>query len=130
MENHLRIRPRPRVVITGVGAITPLGLTVKEFWDGLTTGRSGINRITQFDPSNLPCQIAGEVKGFDPKQYMDGKEARRISRCAQLGVATTREALRDAGLPESFPDSQAERVGVVFGTAIGGLDKLDEGMTT
>lgn len=124
MQNH----SHPRVVITGLGAITPLGLTVKEFWEGLISGRSGIARITQFDASNLPCQIAGEVKGFDPKQYMDGKEARRISRCAQLGVATAREALQDAGLAGGFPDP--ERVGVLFGTAIGGLDKLDEGMTT
>jgi beta-ketoacyl-acyl-carrier-protein synthase II len=124
MQNH----SRPRVVITGLGAITPLGLTVQEFWEGLTAGRSGIARITQFDASGLPCQIAGEVKGFDPKQYMDGKEARRISRCAQMGVATAKEALTDAGLAGGFADP--ERVGVVFGTAIGGLDKLDEGLTT
>ena len=117
---------RPRVVITGMGAITPLGLTLKEFWEGLTAGRSGICRITQFDASGLPCQIAGEVKGFDPKNYMEGKEARRISRCAQMAVAAGKEALADAGLTSEWPDP--ERVGVVLGTAIGGFDKLDEGL--
>lgn len=123
---------RPRVVITGLGAISPLGLTVQEFWSGLLAGRSGIARITQFDPSGLPCQIAGEVKGFDPKHYMDFKEARRVSRCAQLAIATAREAIADSGLgngagPAHFPDP--ERAAVVLGTAIGGLDKADEGIT-
>jgi 3-oxoacyl-[acyl-carrier-protein] synthase II len=125
--NH---RYRPRVVITGVGAVSPLGLTTREFWDGLIAGRSGITRITQFDASGLPCQIAGEVKGFDPKQYIDFKEARRMSRCSQLAIAAAREALNDAGFPPNngtgFGDP--ERVGVVFGTAIGGLEKADEGM--
>ncbi len=129
MANH----QRPRVVLTGLGAISPLGLTVKEFWDGLVAGRSGITRITQFDASDMPCQIAGEVKGFDPRRYMDFKEARRMSRCSQLAVATAKEALTDAGLcngncAAEFDDP--ERVGVVFGTAIGGLEKADEGITT
>jgi beta-ketoacyl-acyl-carrier-protein synthase II len=123
---------RARVVITGMGAISPLGLNVAEFWDGLLAGRSGITRITQFDASSLPCQIAGEVKGFDPKQYMDFKEARRMSRCAQLTIATAREAMASAGFSNGtgivhFPDP--ERVAVVFGTAVGGLDKFDEGVT-
>ncbi len=123
---------RPRVVITGLGAVSPLGLTVKEFWDGLLAGRSGIARITQFDASGLPCQIAGEVKNFDPKHYMDFKEARRVSRCAQLAVAASREAVADAGFLNGsgtarFPDH--ERTAVVLGSAIGGLDKADEGIT-
>ena len=127
MNNH----NRPRIVITGLGAISPLGLTTAEFWDGLVAGRSGITRITQFDPSGLPCHIAGEVKNFDPKLYMDFKEARRISRSSQMAIAAAKEALTDAGLGGSngtrFGDP--ERVGVVFGTAIGGLEKADEGMT-
>ena len=88
---------RPRIVITGLGAVSPLGLTAPEFWAGLQAGRSGISRITQFDASALPCQIAGEVKDFDPKRYMDFKEARRMSRCSQLAIATAREAMTDAG---------------------------------
>jgi len=118
---------RPRVVITGIGAISPLGLTAKEFWDGLLAGRSGITRITQFDASALPCQIAGEIKGFEPKKYMDMKEARRMSRCSQLAIATAREAITDAGF-EIGQWADPERVGVVFGTAVGGLEKVDEGL--
>ncbi|MCS6909407.1 MAG: beta-ketoacyl-ACP synthase II [Anaerolineales bacterium] len=114
-----------RVVITGLGAISPLGLTVHDFWDGLTHGRSGIGRITQFDASGLPCQIAGEIRGFDPKNFVDHKDARRMARCSQIAVATAREALTDAGLIEGFADP--ERVGVLLGSAIGGLDRLDEG---
>jgi len=121
-SNH---HPRMRVVITGLGAISPLGLTLQDFWGGLTAGRSGIGRITQFDANGLPCQIAGEVKGFEPHNYIDRKEARRVARCSQLAVATAREAIADAGFAGGFPDQ--ERVGVMLGTAIGGLDKMDEG---
>jgi 3-oxoacyl-[acyl-carrier-protein] synthase II len=117
---------RTRVVITGLGAITPLGLTVRELWDGLTAGRSGITRITQFDASALPCQIAGEVKGFNPAQYINVKEARRMSRCSQLVLATAKEAMADSGLQEGLPFP--ERSGVYLGTAVGGLEKLDEGI--
>lgn len=116
-----------RVVITGLGAISPLGLTYRQLWEGLLAGRSGITRITQFDASGLPCQIAGEVKGFEPRQYMDAKDARRMARCSQLAVAAAREAVADAGFTNGFPNH--ERVGVLLGTAIGGLDKTDEGTT-
>ena len=118
---------RPRAVITGLGAITPLGLSVKDFWEGLVAGRSGVTRITQFDASALPCQIAGEVKGFEAKNYMDFKEARRLSRCSQFVLAAAKEAMADAGLNGSFADP--ERVGVVLGTAVGGLEKTDEGIS-
>jgi beta-ketoacyl-acyl-carrier-protein synthase II len=115
-----------------MGAISPLGLTLQAFWEALLAGRSGIARITQFDASGLPCQVAGEVKGFDPRQYMDFKEARRMSRCSQLAMAASREALADAALANGSNGSQfddRERVGVVFGTAIGGLEKFDEAIT-
>jgi 3-oxoacyl-[acyl-carrier-protein] synthase II len=116
--------PRPRVVITGMGAITPLGLTAAELWDGLLAGRSGISRITQFDASSLPCRIAGEVKDFDPSRYINVKEARRMARCSQFVLAAAQEAIRAAGLEGGMPDP--ERAGVVLGTAAGGWDKFAE----
>ena len=117
---------RPRVVITGIGAITPLGLNVAELWEGLLAGRSGITRITQFDASPLPCQIAGEVKNFDPGKYINIKEARRMARCSQLALCTAQEAIQAAGLEGGFPDP--ERVGVLLGTAVGGWDRMSEGL--
>jgi len=111
-----------RVVVTGVGAITPLGLSVNALWEGLLAGRSGITRITQFDPRDLPCQIAGEVKGFDPAAYMEAKEARRMPRVNQLALASAQEALRDSGL--GLPLGNPERVALVYGTAIGAIDRL------
>ncbi len=118
--------PRPRVVITGMGAITPLGLTVAELWDGLLAGRSGISKITHFDASPLPCQIAGEVKGFDPGIYINIKEARRMARCSQFVLATAQEAIREAGLEGGMPDP--ERAAVLLGTAVGGWDRMAEGL--
>jgi beta-ketoacyl-acyl-carrier-protein synthase II len=115
-----------RVVITGVGAITVLGSSVQQFWDGLLHGRSGIRRITQFDAANFPCQIAGEIPDFEPEKYMDRKEARRVSRSAQVALAAATQAIADAGLPQTMPEP--ERSGVIFGTAIGGLDRSDEGI--
>lgn len=111
---------RPRTVITGMGMVTPLGLTVQESWEAMLAGRSGIGPITHFDASALPTRIAGEVKGFDPGRYMSPKEARRIARCSQLTIAATQEALADAGLTTPVPD--AERVGTVMGVGMGGLD--------
>ena len=119
---------RNRVVITGLGAVSVYGVSVPKFWEGLISGKSGIRRITQFDPADLPCQIAGEIPDFNPADFIERKEARRMPRCAQIAVASAKEAVRDAGLPEMMPDP--ERAGVVYGTAIGGLDKLDEGVST
>lgn len=119
-------KSRPRVVITGLGAISPLGLSAGELWEGLIQGRSGIRRITSFDASEMPCQIAGEVEGFEPGQYMDRKEARRLPRSAQLALAASVEAVVDAGLSGGFPNP--ERSGVVIGTAIGGIDSIDDGI--
>jgi len=117
-----------RVVITGLGAITPLGLTVQETWEGLVAGRSGVGPITQFDASSFPTRIAGEVKGFDPKQYINFKEARRMARCSQLAVATAQEALADARL--SLPFADEERVGVLIGSTVGGMDQVEQGLRT
>ena len=107
-------RVRPRVVITGLGAITPLGNTVRETWEGLLAGRSGIARITQFDASDLPVQIAGEIKGFEPDEYVSAKEARRMSRASLVALGSAAQAIKDAGFSGGWPDK--ERVGVFFGT--------------
>jgi 3-oxoacyl-[acyl-carrier-protein] synthase II len=119
---------RTRVVITGMGAITPLGLTVAELWEGLLAGKSGVGPITQFDASALPCRIAGEVKGFDPTRYINIKEARRMARCSQFVLAAAQEAFADAGLSAGLPDP--ERSAVILGTAVGGMDRMDEGIQT
>jgi beta-ketoacyl-acyl-carrier-protein synthase II len=115
MMNHRR-----RVVITGVGAVTPLALTAEETWQGFVDGRSGVDRITQFDTTGIPSQIAGEVKGFDPADYIDFKEARRMSRASHLAVAASQEAVADAGLEPPL----GERAGVLIGSAAGGLEWL------
>lgn len=115
-----------RVVITGMGAITPLGSSVEKFWQGLVAGRSGVRRITLFDPSNMPCQIAGEVPDFEPQDFMERKLARRIPRSAQMGLAAAVQAVQNAGFSSTMPDP--ERAGVVFGTAIGGLDSFVDGI--
>ena len=111
-----------RVVITGMGALSPLGLSVPELWEGLLAGRSGIGPITQFDASGLPVRIAGEVKGFDPTVALSPKEARRMARCSQFAVVAALEAVRDAGFP-SFPDP--ERVGTLIGVGMGGYEVAD-----
>lgn len=114
------------VVITGIGMVTCLGSDRETFWDSILQGKSGIRKITQFDSSDLPCQIAGEIPDFDPSQFMPAKEARRISRCSQIGLTAAIQAMDDAGLPHQNPEP--ERVGVYFGTAIGGWDRGMEGV--
>jgi 3-oxoacyl-[acyl-carrier-protein] synthase II len=115
-----RLTMRHRVVITGMGAVTPLALNVKETWAGLIEGRSGIDLITQIDASNYPTRIGGEVRGFDPTDYINFKEARRMERFSQFALAATQEALEDAQL--RIENTDAEQVGVLIGTAIGGLN--------
>jgi 3-oxoacyl-[acyl-carrier-protein] synthase II len=114
-----------RVVVTGLGAVTPLGLTVDDYWQGLVEGRSGIGPTTNCDVSDLTCKIAGEVRGFDPQNYMDFKEARRMARFSQLIVASTRMAVQDAGL--NLSREKAARLGVVVGNGIGGLPEMEHG---
>ncbi len=91
---------RVRVVITGRGVISPVGNSVDEFWDNLVNGRSGVERVTLFDPSPFPTHIAAEVKEWKPEVWMDRKEARRIARCSQFGIAAATQAMEDAGLKE------------------------------
>ncbi len=119
-----RLELRNRVVVTGMGAITPLGLNLQETWAGLIAGRSGIDYLTRIDASNYATRFGGEVKGFDPVEYMNFKEARRMERFSQFAVAATKEALEDAEL--SLEDVDPEEVGVLIGTAIGGLDSTEE----
>jgi len=117
-----------RVVVTGLGALSPLGLTVDELWDGLVAGRSGIASITQFDPEDMPTRIAGEVKGFDPTKWINFKEARRMGRATQMAVAAAYEVMADAGFDTVLPDDVQEEAGVYIGTAYGPFDKADEEM--
>ncbi|MBK8987906.1 MAG: beta-ketoacyl-ACP synthase II [Chloroflexi bacterium] len=120
MTNFLDARGRPRIVITGLGMIGPLGHTADESWDNLIHGRSGVGPITQFDASHLPVRIAGEVKDFNPGDYMNFKESRRMSRASQLAVAAATMALTDAGLAHGLPDN--ERTGTLIGTGVGGFE--------
>ncbi len=115
---------RKRVVITGLGAITPIGNTLAEYWDGLVSGRNGIGTITHFDAAKHDCQIAGEVKNFDPLSYLDKKEAKRMDRFAQLAVCASKQAIADSGL--TIDPTNAEFIGVTIGTGIGGLKILEE----
>ncbi|MBK8761859.1 MAG: beta-ketoacyl-ACP synthase II [Sulfuritalea sp.] len=114
---------RRRVVVTGLGVISPVGNTVAEAWENLTAGKSGIGRITRFDPSAFKAQIAGEVKGFDVTAYLSAKEARRMDTFIHFGMAAGIQALRDAGL--DAPQADAERIGVNIGSGIGGLPLIE-----
>ncbi len=115
---------QPRVVITGMGAVTPLGLNVPELWQGIKEARSGIAPIASFDASAFDTRIAAEVKGFDPTTVLDRKEARRTDRVIQFAIAATAEALRNAEF-EITPDN-GERVGVLIGSGIGGIATITE----
>ncbi len=113
-----------RVVVTGLGLVSPVGNTVPEAWENLTAGRSGITRITKFDPSAFKAQIAGEVKNFDVAAYLSPKEARRMDTFIHFGMAAGIQALRDAGLDTQQVD--AERIGVNIGSGIGGLPMIED----
>lgn len=116
---------RSRVVVTGLGAVTPLGLNVAEFWQGLIEGRSGVAPITLCDVTGFTCTVAGEVKGFDPRNYFDFKEARRMARFSQFAVAAAGMAIQDARLDMASEDT--ERVGVLLGNGNGGFPTTEEG---
>ncbi len=116
-----------RVVVTGLGLVTPLGNNVEDSWAGLLAGRSGAARITKFDPSRLQVRFACEVKGFDPLLYMDKKEARRYDHFAQYALGAAHQAVTQAGLEGKFP--APERTGVIIGSGIGGMRTFEDNCT-
>jgi 3-oxoacyl-[acyl-carrier-protein] synthase II len=114
-----------RVVVTGLGALTPLGNDVESFWDGIVNGRSGIRRIEGFDPSRVASKVAGEIREFDAEEVMPRKEVRRNDRYVHFAWAATVEALRDAGIDNPITEEQeAWRTGVIIGTGIGGVNTM------
>ena len=108
-----------RVVVTGLGAVTPIGNSVAEYWSGLTSGRNGVASITLFDADQHACRFAAEVKGFDPTGFLEPKEAKRWDRFCKFGVVAAKQALADAGL--AITDTNADRIGVSIGSGVGGL---------
>ena len=119
---------RRRVVVTGLGLISPVGNTVAEGWSNLLAGRSGIDLITKFDASGFSCRFAGEVKGFNVEDYMPGKEARHMDTFIHYGMAASIQAVQDAGLPhgDALNEVSAERTGVMVGSGIGGLPLIEQ----
>ena len=113
-----------RVVITGIGVVTPIGIGKEAFWDSLKNGRSGVGRLTFFDTADYPCRIDAEVKGFQPENYIDKKNIRRMDRFTQFAYAAADMAVRDAGLDAAQVDP--DRVGVIVGSGIGGLSTIEE----
>ena len=117
-----------RVVVTGLGIVSPVGIGIHESWKSLCEGRSGIRRITKFDPSSYETQIAGEVKGFKPEDWMSKKEAKRFELFISYAIAATRMAVDDAGL--SITDENGDRVGVITGCGLGGLRFMEDTILT
>ncbi|MEO6147146.1 MAG: beta-ketoacyl-ACP synthase II [Sulfuriferula sp.] len=113
-----------RVVITGLGIVSPVGIGLQESWSNILAGKSGITRITRFDPALFSCQIAGDVKNFDVGQYLNPKDARRMDIFIQYGMVAAMEAVKDAGL--EVTEENAERIGVNIGSGIGGLPLIEE----
>ncbi len=126
MSKNIFVRnsaPQRRVVVTGMGLITPLGLDLTSSWDGLVNGRSGIGTITQFDPSAYDAKIAGEVKGFNPDVYVPKKEQKKMDRFIQFSLATTKMALEDSGL--QVTEDLKPRIGTIIGVGMGGLPYIE-----
>jgi len=117
-----------RVVVTGMGIVSPVGLTLDENWQNITDGVSGIGKIDIFDPAGYPCQVAGQVKDFDPASYMAGKDARRMDRFIQLGMAASIDAFSDSGL--EVTEENAERIGAYIGSGIGGITSIEKATMT
>ena len=113
-----------RVVVTGIGALTPLGKTLEQYWEGLVNGVSGADFIQQFDCSKFKTRFACEVKEFEPTAYLDRKEARKIDRFTQFALIVSDEAVKDAGITKNNVDP--DRVGVIFASGIGGLITFQE----
>ena len=119
---------RRRVVVTGLGCVSPVGNTVADAWSNLIAGQSGIGPITRFDASAMSCRIVGEVKNFDLESYISAKEARTMDRFIHYGIAAAAQAIQDAGLPagDALGEEEACRIGVVVGSGIGGLPLIEE----
>ena len=113
-----------RVVITGLGAITPIGNNVEEFWNGIKQGKCGIDQITEFDASNYKVKLAGEVKNYNPEEYFERKEAKRMDKFSQFAIIAAREAWKDSGLDKE--KENMERIGVIVGSGIGGLGTIEK----
>ncbi len=113
-----------RIVITGIGLVTPIGNTVDEFWNNLVGGKSGISRITKFDPSVLPTQIAAEIRDFSPDKYIDKKQGRRMDMSQRYGVVAAGKAIEDAGL--ELEKTDLERAGVIIGSGVGGIETFEK----
>jgi len=113
-----------RVVVTGLGTVNPLGNSVKDFWQGIQEGRSGIGPITRFDTSDYVTKIAGEVKDFDPRNWMDRRDARKMDKFSQYAVAAALDAMKDAALSED--DVDRDRIGVILGNGIGGFETIED----
>jgi len=118
---------RRRVVVTGLGCISPVGNTVADAWSNLLAGKSGIAQITRFDTTNFACKIAGEVKGFDLESYMTAKEARTMDTFIHFGIAAAAQAVADAGLPtgDALSEEEATRIACIIGSGIGGLPLIE-----
>ena len=114
-----------RVVVTGLGVVTPIGVGLEEFWEGLKEGRNGISRVTHFDPSDFRSQMAAEVKNFNPEEWIDGKSAERMDRFVHFGMASSAMAIKDAGLNSFAFDGN--RAGVIIGSGIGGAKTIENG---
>ena len=119
-----------RVVVTGMGLVTPLGNDLETTWAGMVAGRSGITTIDAFDPSRLTVRIAGQVRDFDASHVLDRKDQRRTDRYIQFGLVAAREAMDQAGLPDRLEGELAERTGAILGTGLGGVGTLNEGIST
>jgi len=115
---------RRRVVVTGLGALTPIGNNVPEYWQGLISGRNGIGAVTLFDASQHASRIAGEVKGFDPNEFLDRKESKRMDRFTQFAVIASQQALLDSQL--IINELNADHVGIIIGTGVGGIKVMEE----
>src|SRR5574343_1983384 len=122
---------RRRIVVTGLGLVTPVGNTVEQSWTNLVAGQSGIATVTRFDPAALSVKFAGEVKGFNIEEYIPAKEARHMDAFIHYGLAAAMQAVRDSGIPtgDQLTEEQAERIGVLVGSGIGGLPLIEDTKT-
>ncbi|MDR2981363.1 MAG: beta-ketoacyl-[acyl-carrier-protein] synthase II, partial [Puniceicoccales bacterium] len=117
-------RSVPRIVVTGMGALAANGNDTQTFWENLVAGKTGIDKITRFDTTDITSKVGGELKGFDPTKYMDPKDAKRNDRYVQLAVAAAHMAYADAGLKVGEVDP--DRLGVIIGSGIGGIASIEE----